>query len=131
MSKRMNKFKSNAPSWLVSLVADGLQRLIMANLQNPPAAETIVATAKAWADALWMAPITWDSTLDGERVTNAFRRAASLSDRFPSPQQVIKLMPPRAQLRELPKPQLTREQKMANLTRLREATQGLLKDASA
>ena len=109
---------SQAPEWLLSEVATGLQRLMLLALQGTPAAETIEGTARAWADAFWCRNIGWDQALDAPRIALAFRSIAGQLDRFPTPKAVLQAMPERKQPLRLPDLPPTREERQANRKRL-------------
>lgn len=112
------KRPDQAPQWLLSEVASGLQCLMLLALPGTPAAETIAGTARAWADALWCSPIAWDKDLDACRIATAFRLIACQIDRFPSPRAVIAVMPERPKSLALPDLPVTREQRQTNRQRL-------------
>ena len=63
--------EGKAPQWMLGEVAGGLQRLMLLALPGTPAAEVIEGTARAWADALWHAPRSWDRDLDAPRIAAA------------------------------------------------------------
>lgn len=95
---------SEAPGWLVSVVAEGLQRLTLLRLDGCPPADAIEGVAMAWVDALMLQPIAWDEALDRERVRMAFRRAAAHARRWPVPVELMELMPPRPERAKLAPP---------------------------
>ena len=110
--------KGEAPQWMLSEVAGGLQRLVLLALPGTPAAETIEGTARAWADALWYAPKAWDRDLDAPRIATAFRVIGHRLERFPAPKDILTAMPPRPPQPALPEPAISPEQQRANLRRI-------------
>ena len=87
--------QGKAPQWMLSEVANGLQRLILLALPGTPPAETIEGTARAWADALWYAPKVWDRELDAPRIAAAFRKIGHRLERFPTPKALLEALPAR------------------------------------
>ena len=117
--------KPPPPGWMVESVAVGLQRLLLLGLPGRPPAETITGTAHAWADAFWCLPKLWDRDLDAPRIAAAFRIAASQVECFPPPKAVIAVMPPRSTPKALPLPEISEDERRANLRRLAKILEGL------
>ena len=110
--------KGEAPQWMLSEVAGGLQRLVLLALPGTPAAETIEGTARAWADAFWHAPPAWDRDLDAPRIAAAFRSIGHRLERFPTPRAILEAMPPRPSQPTLPEPEISEAQRRKNLRRI-------------
>lgn len=110
--------KGKAPGWMLFEVAEGLQIMTSLALPGAPPAETIEGTARAWADAFWHAPKAWDQDLDAPRIAAAFRMIGHRLDRFPVPKAILEAMPPRPPQPALPGPEISEEQRCANLRRI-------------
>ena len=119
--------EGKAPPWMLSEVAGGLQRLVLLALPGTPAAEVIEGTARAWADALWHAPRSWDRDLDAPRIAAAFRVIAHRLERFPTPAAILEAMPERRQI-ALPEPEISEEQRRRNLRRIAQMTEAIGRD---
>ena len=92
--------------------------MIALSLPGTPAAETVEGTARAWADAFWHAPKAWDRDLDAPRIVSAFRGIGHRLERFPTPKAILEAMPPRPPQPALPEPEISEEQRQANLRRI-------------
>lgn len=109
------------PPWFRAAVGEGIQRLVAIGLPGGPGWDSIKLTAQAWAESLWEAPVEWHENPDSRRLESAFKRAARSCERWPTPRQVLELLPARPQPRALPAPTMSREQRTRNSRRLREA----------
>ena len=103
--------KGETPQWMLTEVADGLQRLMLLALPGTPAAETIEGAARAWADAFWYAPKAWDQDLDAPRIAAAFRDIGHRLECFPSPMAILEAMPARPPQTALPEPKISQAQR--------------------
>ena len=121
--------KGEAPQWMLFEVAEGLQRMIALSLPGTPAAETVGGKARAWADALWYAPKAWDQGLDAPRIAAAFQGIGYRLDRFPTPKAILEAMPPRPPQPALPEPEISEEQRRANLRRMAQIMTEALKNS--
>lgn len=121
-----DKNKRPVEAWFRSQVATGIQRLVSIGLPGGPGYDSIKLTAQAWVDTMWKAPVDWHEQLDAERLEEAFVRAGRL-ERWPSPRQVLDLMPSRTPPRNgLPKQRLSPEQCRANQQRIKELIREVL-----
>ncbi|PWG62837.1 hypothetical protein [Sediminicurvatus halobius] len=109
------------PPWFRAVVGEGIQRLVAIGLPGGPGWDSIKLTAQAWGEALWEAPVQWDEKADSARLQAAFKRAGRTCERWPTPRQVLEMMPSRPQPRALPAPQMSRQQRERNSRRLRAA----------
>ena len=100
-----------AHPWLLSAIADGLQRLVALSLPGQPPAETIALTAAAWCEALSATPIDWDEAQDSPRLRAAFAALLPQVERWPAPAQLLRLLPARPALRALPPPRINPERR--------------------
>lgn len=85
----------------------GLQKLACLSLDRTPAAEVLVGTAAAWAEAL-TADRAWDQVRDTPRVRSAFVTLAKTCRRWPAPVEFTEALPSSAQL------SLVRESRVAS-----------------
>lgn len=93
-----------APPWLVSAVAEGLQRLVVLRLPGAPPADAIEGVAMAWVDAFLVKRIAWDEARDCARIRLGFRRLAGAAERWPAPVEFFRHLPEREVQRALPAP---------------------------
>lgn len=84
-----------APGWLVAVVAEGIQRLLVLRLEGCPAADAVEAVALAWADTFMVRGGRWEETLDAPRIREAFRHLAAHATRWPAPAELWQYMPAR------------------------------------
>lgn len=91
------------PGWLVAVVAEGVQRLLVLRLDGCPPADAVQAVALAWADALWLRARGWTAE-DAPRVRQAFRGLAAHAVRWPAPADLWQHLPSRAAPPQLPRP---------------------------
>ena len=113
----MDKQEQIAP-WFRREIADGLSALYALMLDGHPAADILSRTADVWETALWKGR-AWDADLDPPRLREAFRRLAASAQRWPHPAQLIDRLPQRRPQRALPAPQISDEQRQANIRKLR------------
>lgn len=95
------------PQWFVDEIATGLQRLYVLSLSGAPAAETLTATATIWCDTVGMCvPVRdgWECARDAGRLRVAFRDLCGQCERWPTPKQLIDLVPSLPPPKELPAP---------------------------
>lgn len=118
------------PDWAYNQMIEGLQKMLVLRLQGAPPADTITALAAVWEEAL--TPYTWafDSSIDQDRLPEAFRRLIQQADKWQQPAQLIKLIPPRpeqtvAGLLESKREPLTPEQR-ANAAEIKQQIMALL-----
>lgn len=119
---------SEAPGWLVAVVAEGIQRLLVLRLEGCPPADAVEAVALAWVDALLVRGGHWDEALDAPRIRAAFRWLAAHAERWPAPAAIWQHMPARAEPPKLPEPALTPEARARAremLARARQALKGM------
>jgi len=109
---------NNAPQWFTAEVATGLQRLIAIGLQGTPASEVIGATAESWIAALWHSR-QWQEQ-QAPQLQQAFIRCCSQIERWPSPKQVLALLPPVAENSPLPPVAISPEKRQQRLNQLAE-----------
>lgn len=81
--------------WLKNEVIEGIQRLTALRLQNSPAADLMPGTVEVWFDVISTRPIQWNEELDKHRVKSAFRELCATCERWPTPTDFIRLLPPR------------------------------------
>lgn len=94
----------SAPAWFSNQVVSGLQYLWALGLPGTPAGELAQLTATAWIDTLWHHQVRWDEDLDPPRLEAAFKTAARMADRWPTPRQVLQALPDRLPTPALPAP---------------------------
>lgn len=105
---------SDAPNWQAQTIAYGIAKLLALRLQGAPFAgneEDVAGICFAWFDALQHAPIAWCRKLDESRLMVAFNRLAFTSKRWPTPAQLLEMMPARGEpvMRKLSR-QITEEE---------------------
>ena len=100
-----------APGWLVAVVAEGVQRLLVLRLDGCPPADAVEAVALAWADAIWLRAGHWTPQQDAPRVQQAFRALAAHATRWPAPAELWQHLPARAPQAALPPPSPSAEDK--------------------
>jgi hypothetical protein len=100
-----------APPWLLALVAEGLQRLLVLRLEGAPSADTIEGVSLAWADALLQRNPRWQAQRDAERIRQAFRALAARAQRWPAPAQWFEHLEPLPPLPLLAPPAPSPEQR--------------------
>ena len=103
--------------WVRIAVASGLAGLLALRLENSPAADTITKTADIWEQAI--RPKASVQDLDAPRIAAAFRQLFTKSRKWPSPPQLVELMPIRKPQKALDN-EISSEERAANLERLRE-----------
>lgn len=95
--------------WLLDEILTGMQYLLSLSLPDHPPMETIDMTAVAWCRALERTTTKWDEELDAERVAAGFQNLLPTLDRWPSPAQLIAVIPPRPAPLALPPARQTDE----------------------
>lgn len=83
------------PQWLKDAVVEGLQALLVLRLNGIPAKDTLPATANVWIAAISSRPILWEEDRDKPRIRKAFMELAATAERWPSPAELLRAMPPR------------------------------------
>jgi hypothetical protein len=78
--------------WFKTEIITGLQKLQTLCLDNAPAEDTIPGTAMAWIESLTHGRF-WDQERDTPRIREAFARLPLHTSRWPSPAQLLELMP--------------------------------------
>ncbi|OOH92183.1 hypothetical protein BMT54_01265 [Pasteurellaceae bacterium 15-036681] len=94
--------------WLKKTLASGVSMLILLRLRNAPPEDAVAGTLQAWLKVLTYKR-SWEQELDQVRFEKAFMRLAETCDHFPTPKQLLDVMPKRVQ-KELPERVLTPEQ---------------------
>jgi hypothetical protein len=79
-------------NWFLTVILEGLQRLMCLSLESQPAAEVIPGTASAWVEALWPGKV-WLEERDVPRIREAFRQLSLRSTRWPAPAQFMEALP--------------------------------------
>lgn len=82
-------------NWLRNEIIDGIQRLTALRLINSPAIDLIPGTVEVWFDVISSRPVSWSQNLDSERIRLAFRELAATSDRWPTPNDFLRVLPAR------------------------------------
>lgn len=91
------KPKSPVPEkWFRGEIATGIQRLYALSLQSTPAADTIQSTAQVWIETLWEHKEMWIEA-DAQRIQKTFQTLTLECERWPTPKDFIKFLPPREQ----------------------------------
>lgn len=111
---------SQIAQWFRNEVTDGMMRLLVLRLSGAPWEDEAEYTTQTWIEVLWAAPIGWDAELDTRRLRAAFTRLAGQVDRWPSPRQLLTLLPDRPQRPRLPKPPMSEAKRKENRAKLRE-----------
>lgn len=81
--------------WLDNLITTGIQQLLVLRLKNPPAMDSISSLVLLWIRIFKNQPIVWNEALDAPRIQEAFMRCMASVDSFPTPKQVLDLLPAR------------------------------------
>lgn len=95
-------------AWFERRIRRGLAALLTLRMEGHPPADTVEATAKVWAQALWPGR-AWDEALDDARIGEAFRMIALHETRWPTPAVFLRHLPEREPQKSLPPPRLTAE----------------------
>lgn len=85
------------PPLLEAEVLEGLQRLLTLRLPGSPAQDTIILTSDTWSNAVYVKCGNWQDNLDKGRISFAFAKLFASVDKWPTPKQLIELIPPRSQ----------------------------------
>ncbi|AWX14250.1 hypothetical protein CEP49_06650 [Mergibacter septicus] len=116
--------------WLKQVIAKGVAMLLLLRLKNSPREDVIQATLEAWYQVITYKKI-WDIELDKQRFEAAFMIIAQTCDWFPTPKQLLDVLPPREYPKLLKEKEKTEEEELQerlktekNLKRLR----AMLKD---
>ncbi len=97
-------------TWFEKRIRRGLAALMTLRMEAHPPADTVEATAKVWAQALWPGR-AWSEELDGGRIGEAFRRVALHETRWPTPAVFLRYLPARPEPVRLPPPPPTAAQR--------------------
>ena len=97
-------------AWFERRIRRGLAALMTLRMEAHPPADTVEATAKVWAQALWPGR-AWDESSDAERIGEAWRQIALHETRWPTPAVFLRYLPARAPQAALPPPPPTAEDK--------------------
>lgn len=97
-------------AWFERRIRRGLAALMTLRLEAHPPADTVEATAKVWAQALWPGRV-WVEELDAPRIGEAFRRIALHETRWPTPAIFLRHLPQRVPQQALPPPRRTAAEK--------------------
>lgn len=103
--------KQTAPeAWFERRIRRGLAALMTLRMEGHPPADTVEATAKVWAQALWHGRV-WVDELDSARIGESFRQITLHETRWPSPAVFLRCLPTRPQKPSLPPPGTTPDEK--------------------
>lgn len=94
-------------------IVTGLRILLLLRLEGTPAKDTITMVGKTWIIAFFRLKINWTEEKDRWRIREAFEKYSSQAkstDRWPTPRQIIELLPPRIPPLMLNAPTRTPEQ---------------------
>jgi hypothetical protein len=119
--------KNKAAHWFAVAIANGIQRLMVLNLENTPAARTVELTTSTWIDTLWKTR-AWDAALDETRISEAFRQLALSSERWPAPVHFLRRLPGRPQPLKLTAPKPTKAQRAKYRAIIEQAKESLSRD---
>lgn len=113
--------------WLKLVLAKGVAMLLLLRLKNSPTEDVIQPTLEAWYRVITHKK-AWDMALDKLRFETAFMLLGQTCDWFPTPKQLLEILP-RREYPELPlktAEELAAEQvQMArNVQRLKEMLRG-------
>lgn len=112
-----------AEPWFVDVIAEGIQQLMLLNLDRTPAGEVVKGTIMAWCMALWPGR-AWDEGLDRQRVRAAFIKLMAISRMWPAPAQLIENLPARPEMLKLSK-QMSDGEREANMRRLQDLVESI------
>lgn len=100
------------PPLLEAEVLEGLQRLLTLRLPGSPSQDTIILTSDTWANAIYAKCGNWQDKLDKGRINFAFSKLFASVEVWPTPKQLIELMPPRKrpEIKVLNEPEKTPEE---------------------
>lgn len=104
--------------WLKPVLAKGMAMLLLLRLKNSPPEDAVRATLQTWFQVITYKKC-WEQELDQWRFEEAFMRLSQTCDWFPSPKQLLEIMPPR-EIQALPEPVLTEAQREKNRVRVQE-----------
>lgn len=79
--------------WFQSEIAIGFAELLSLSLPDRPAHDVIQTSIKVWCQSLWGAR-EWVQDRDTSRIRTAFVRLARTSERWPTPAQFLREVPP-------------------------------------
>ena len=94
-------------------IVTGLRLLLLLRLEGTPAKDTITMVGKTWIIAFFRLKTNWTEEKDRWRIREAFEKFNSQvksTDRWPTPRQIIDLLPPRIPPLMLNKPERTPEE---------------------
>ena len=94
-------------------IVTGLRLLLLLRLEGTPAKDTITMVGKTWIIAFFRLKTNWTEEKDRWRIREAFEKYTSQvksTDRWPTPRQIIDLLPPRIPPLMLNKPERTPEE---------------------
>lgn len=129
----MRVHMSLRPEWFDDAVTDGLQLLNVLSLPGAPRPDAIAATALAWQMLVWEAQPGWDEPRDRERIRRGFVKLARDVERWPAPAALVRSMPSRPPLQQLPMPRQTpeeRERAREFIERMRETCRAIRERSS-
>jgi len=104
-------------AWLKREIASGLQALVALSLDGQPSAEVLPLTADIWLAA--MEKRLCIESVDAVRLKAAFRKFFPVAMRWPTPAQILELLPARPERLKLPEPVLSAEERAANVTKVK------------
>lgn len=79
-------------------VIDGLKALFVLRLPGAPAAETLEAVGRLWIGIVERHQKQWDAQRDAGRIEAAFEKLLGEVDRWPSPSELLRRLPPRIEI---------------------------------
>ncbi|MCQ9121205.1 hypothetical protein MUU45_001692 [Rodentibacter pneumotropicus] len=116
--------------WLKPVLAKGVAMLLLLRLKNSPADDVIKPTLEAWYRVITHKK-AWDMDLDKVRFETAFMTLGQTCDWFPTPKQLLEVLPKREYPELRPPPPKTEEelaaeqaQKERNVQRLKDILRG-------
>lgn len=80
-------------TWLQNEILTGFQKLLCLGLERQPAAEVLPGTVRAWIEAL-TSRLSWDEVRDAPRIRKAFVTITATRRSWPTPADLIEVLPP-------------------------------------
>lgn len=105
--------------WLMNEIIDGLSALLLLNLPEKPALDSVEMVANVWYNAITAIERDWDEVLDTPRVRRAYQLLSAHSERWPIPKQFLDSLPARPEPKQIAAPKPTEEQRKENLINIR------------
>lgn len=92
--------------WLRKAIAEGFMGLMTLRLDGAPAADAVTKTVDIWLIALGKGR-KWDEGQDTQRIKSTFETLFATCERWPSPAQFLRDLPPPISRPGLPAPAMT------------------------